>query len=515
MTSSSYFYSRSLSSLGLISQTAQLEVAESACLVMHSARVTQSVHAALMKQKSDLEDPLLPSLEDGAASKPKMPSGKVGMGTMTLNLVAIGLGTGVLSQPWGLAGASLLVGMVINGGVLFLNCLTLMLMVEACEKHQEFELGGLLSKLPGYLGRVTEPACNLLIMFSSGGTLITYFIVIYDSLQPYLPSHGPLSNRVCVIVLSAVCILPLCLVDQNYLSFTSTLSMLVNANILLLLFAHLYEHGVATQVCVLGPSIGSLTLFIIIFHSIIVHMCIPPMYAELSDRSPARFRTCLIRAFVVLFLVFSGFAGVGYIGLGPQVSSNLLNSLPDTPWTAATRIAMIACCLSVFPFLMVTLTAPSVQPAAAQAGKEGSPGDIALESPQQAEHSAATPNTPGAGLFFKLIGLCSKAGCARALRTNLGATVFWMTLVAVVSFFVRDLGFVNVINGAASVAGFVGIVPCLVGLYLLDGYQGTRKGRCLMYGLLVFCLVSAALGFVYTDNQAQQLLDSCWWWATK
>jgi hypothetical protein len=71
---------------------------------------------------------------------------------LTLNLIAVGLGTGLLSMPWGTAGASILVAIALNAVVLSLTAWTLRIIIEAGEKYQKFDLGSLLECIPGSVG---------------------------------------------------------------------------------------------------------------------------------------------------------------------------------------------------------------------------------------------------------------------------------------------------------------------------------------------------------------------------
>jgi len=84
----------------------------------------------------------------------------------------------------------------------------------------------------------------------------------------------------------------------------------------------------------------------------------------------------------------------------------------------------------------------------------------------------------------------------------------WATLAIVlgamgVGFFVRDLGIMNVLNGAISVAGFVAVAPGLVGFYLLG------KSRWAMALLILTGLLLGALGLVLTGNYVENADESC------
>jgi len=71
--------------------------------------------------------------------------------SVTLNLIGGGLGTGILSMPWGMAGGSVFVSLGVLAVVLAVNAFTIMILIHAGEKYKQFELGCLLGMLPGKL----------------------------------------------------------------------------------------------------------------------------------------------------------------------------------------------------------------------------------------------------------------------------------------------------------------------------------------------------------------------------
>eukprot|EP00808_Paulinella_micropora_P014393 g10677.t1 len=408
--------------------------------------------------------------------------GRVSTFTMTVNLVAIGLGTGVLSEPWGLAGASLLVGVAINAFVLFLNGATIMLLVEACEKHKVFDLGRLVSLLPGRLGRGAPPFVNFLIGISSGGALV---------------GASSRSERRCCVCLVFVCCRCVWW-DHSWLSFTSSLSMAVNVNLLLILAVYLIGLGPHAGLCVLAFSPGVITLFSTLMYAMVVHMCIPPMYHEMAERTPANFRRCLVKAFSILFFVFSGFAGLGYGSFGPDVKSNVLLDLEQkSSWSALTRLSMILCCASIFPFLMLTLVVPFV-PQEPVNRHQDMPGAESEKLRLLGEKSLNGKHEQG-------------AGWTGVLCNTTTVTVAWMVFLVSCACFVTDLGYISVLNGAVGVAGMVGLIPALVAWNLLDGYRTTTVGRVSLCLLVAFCCSMCWLGFKFTDNHAEKLTASCWW----
>merc|ERR1719291_1272416 len=78
---------------------------------------------------------------------------------------------------------------------------------------------------------------------------------------------------------------------------------------------------------------------------------------------------------------------------------------------------------------------------------------------------------------------------------------------------IRELGFVNVVNGAVSMGTFVGVIPCVVGLKLLGHKSQTASWRMGMYVLAAFGVSFSVLGLTLTDNYAGALQAACSWTA--
>merc|ERR1711868_248264 len=66
--------------------------------------------------------------------------------------------------------------------------------------------------------------------------------------------------------------------------------------------------------------------------SVVMQMCVLPMYLELKDRTPEKFRDVTRVSFVVLMFLFSSFAVFGYEAFGQETQSNVLLELPLTQW---------------------------------------------------------------------------------------------------------------------------------------------------------------------------------------
>jgi amino acid permease len=216
--------------------------------------------------------------------------------------------------------------------------------------------------------------------------------------------------------------------------------------------------------CYFGLSVGSIAMVSAMMQVIVIQMCVLPMYAELKDRTPAKFNRIVVISFSALFMMCSLFAVVGYLAFGANVSSNVLLNLPDTHWGHASRASAALAVMAVYPIVMMPMLAP-------------------LKSSELAR---------------KLGSVCP-----------IGATLFIVAASAAAALYVTDLGFVNVINGALSCGAFVAVSPSLVGLYLLG--DRSAAWNAMMYLLVIVGAVFSVLGLIMTDNYSAALHNACMW----
>lgn len=280
---------------------------------------------------------------------------------MLLNLIVGGLGTGMLSLPWAMAGASILVGAVIIVLVIGVNLWTIMILVHASERYQVFDLGALLGKLPGRLGPGMQTFVNLMVWIVLYGSLLSYIIGICDSAQPFIQGtffeqRWALAGAACLIVL------PLCFLDQKYLSFSSGAAIIVNLYLMILVgvefFDRLDRDNLPHSICEFGLAKGSVTMASTMMQSVIIQMCVLPMYKELENRSPDKFGRILLMAFSTLAVLFIFLSVAGYVAFGPTVNSNLLVSLPHNTAMNVVQAGMIIVLAAVYPVMMIAMTAP-------------------------------------------------------------------------------------------------------------------------------------------------------------
>lgn len=214
------------------------------------------------------------SAHDAEADAPSLPTPddrRVSVRGMTVNLITGGLGAGILTLPWGMAGASVVVALLLILLVVSLNACTILILVHAAEEHGKFDLGSLLRLVPGrWAGPLAQGACNALVWLTLWMTLVGarsalpaaaprsrarlpllhrgrpgagYLIIIQDCLVPLAPAGSLLSRRWVWAVIASCVVLPLSLTDLKFLSWTSAFSVCVNLYLFAELCAELYQHG--------------------------------------------------------------------------------------------------------------------------------------------------------------------------------------------------------------------------------------------------------------------------------
>lgn len=197
-------------------------------------------------------------------------------------------------------------------------------------------------------------------------------------------------------------------------------------------------------------------------------MCVLPMYEELEDRTPKRFRLAITVSFSFLFVIFVGFASLGYLIYGEHVAGNILDDLPHSFAGNAARAGMLIVVMGVYPIIIQSMLAPIREIMAAKCG------------------------------------WCGKTG----MQVVTAAVVI---AAMCITYYVTNLGVMNTLNGAFQVAGFIGVAPGLVGYFLMPGANNTW--RCMMVVLIFFSFVMSLLGFFYLDNDFAGLIESCILWA--
>jgi amino acid permease len=267
-----------------------------------------------------------------------------------VNLVNIILGAGILSIPWAFAGASLAGGALVSGVATVWCTFTNLVLIHAAEQEQKFNLGALLSRLGG--GRHLELACNVAIGCGNFLACTAYMVIFADCLSALIPVSRGVS-----IAIGCVVVFPLLYLDQAALAFTSSLSVLANWYIIVLLVG-LVTQAEFRRVCIIGAGLGNVTLFSVVVMAVSSQAAVLPMYAEMSERSPHRFAILQVGAGITAWALVVLVAVAGDLRYGLDVSSNVLLDLPNTPSSTFAQFSVLVVVTSTYPMVFYSLTAP-------------------------------------------------------------------------------------------------------------------------------------------------------------
>mmetsp|Transcript_62245 Transcript_62245/g.131573 ORF Transcript_62245/g.131573 Transcript_62245/m.131573 type:complete len:439 (-) Transcript_62245:720-2036(-) len=397
---------------------------------------------------------------------------------VTANLITAGLGVGILSLPWAMAGASLFPSVVITILVMAINAATIMILVSAAERYQAFDLGALLGHLPGRWGASLQVVCNIMTAASVFLCLTGILVVIADSIAPFAAPLAGIKEseldsdetwwrlRLPLLFVGAIFALPLCFMDQRHLSFSSSLGIAVNIYLFVVLIALLKDNGPAPECCLMGAGSGIITMFSSLMQCAVIQMCVLPMYEDMQNRTPKRFFTAVAIAFVFLAVLFATFASAAYLLYGSTVHANVIQDFPKDLHGTVARVGLVLAVLAVYPLLAVSVVAP-------------------VRHWEEGQHH-------------------------RTRWASRAVTVALVILSAFGGTAVSQLGPLNELNGALQVSCFIGLAPGFAGLYLVG--KETALWRFSMYLLVLCAMIASASGFFYTANSVAEITASgCWW----
>jgi len=343
--------------------------------------------------------------------------------------------------------------------------------------HQVFDLGGLLRKLPGRLGVFMQMFTNGIVWVALMGSLFSYLIAIHDCVRP-LVSGTFLDDRLPMIAAAALLVLPLCFLDQRYLSCTSLIALMMNAYLFAIICSLLWQktlsHSLPSGTCSLGFASGGVTMISSMMQCIIIQMCVLPMYKELEDRSPRQFFWVLVVSFCSLGAFFCVFAVAGYVVFGPGVQPNIISDLPRSAVADAARIGIVAVVAAVYPIMVIPMLAP-VQ-------------NLSLE-------------------WFSKGGVVDDIAIRRRNWLVSVTTVFIVAISFLGGWWIHSLAIINVIDGAMCVGVFTALGPALTGLYLLD--KKSLPWKIAMWSLIAVGLMMSVAGFYFNNNHPNQLAENC------
>jgi hypothetical protein len=283
-------------------------------------------------------------------------------------------------------------------------------------------------------------------------------IIIADTIAELsgLDLKNDIFRRFVVLTIASLCILPLCFLDGKRLSVFSSLAILVNVYLFLLILGQAPSGAATTDACFLGWGIGSIAYFSTLECCLVIQMCLLPMFESMENRSAQRFKSAVDRSFMLVFVLFSAFVTAADFAFGAaNLQDNIMSNLPHDMLSSIAQLGMLVCISAVYPLMVAPMVAPI------------------KNMVQNKEFWGAM------------------------------TSAFVVLVVLLTGILFTGLGKVNVYNGVISVVACGSVSPAVVGLYALDRQGVWHKLR--MYGLIVFGVVIGILCAVYTDNYVSEM----------
>lgn len=166
-------------------------------------------------------------------------------------------------------------------------------------------------------------------------TCVAYLILIGDSFAPlirhWISSDILLAERHVIVILSAICLLPICMLKSlSALRFSSLFGILSALFITLAVSIRFFEKGIASSVAISGDGLGFLTTVAVLGVSFLCHFNISQTHAELKTATQSRVSDIFNLTFGFSAAVYLTFGLVGYLQFGSTVSENIFKSYPDS-----------------------------------------------------------------------------------------------------------------------------------------------------------------------------------------
>jgi amino acid permease len=370
-----------------------------------------------------------------------------------VNIMTATLGSGILSLPWAAQGSSAVVVLLVTAGVLVFNAWAAGLLIDAADRTGVLDLGALLGKC---VGPKAEPICNASIWVCMFAVLVSYLVIIAGGTARLAVASGIAHGddvlqaggiwRAVLLAVVSLVLAPICFLPSSRLAFSSTLSVVVNVYLFLLVTSD----GVSARqsTCVFGLGQGVITFVSTLGTAVVIQMCLLPLYGEMKDPCPRKFRRAVNLSFTAVGVLFVAFAVIADVAYGDGIESNVLLNLKPGAWGVFAQIGMIAVMFGVYPLMIMPMVAPLKQ---------------------------------------------------RGMATAAVIFAVWVTAL-----FVTDLGVLNVYNGAFSCFCYSTLAPVLV------GYSDPRLPRSLLATVFVVGLaLSLAGAIVDPSNHAKEL--RCIW----
>ena len=103
---------------------------------------------------------------------------------------------------------------------------------------------------------------------------------------------------------------------------------------------------------------GAITFVSTLGTAVVIQMCLLPLYADMENPSPKKFRRAVNVAFAAVGFLFVAFAVIADVAYGNEIESNVLLNIKSGGWGVVAQIGMIAVMLGVYPLMLMPMVAP-------------------------------------------------------------------------------------------------------------------------------------------------------------
>jgi len=478
----------------------------------------------------------------GAAGEGDAPEGgdKSGGGSSffgaVANLANAAVGAGVLAFPSAFRETGLAGGVVLT--VLFAAIMgwTLHILGLASARAKRDSYQSVIRALLGPWAGVAIAVSMSLYLF---GSCVAYLDIVSNQITTIADSaglgHTVLGNRIFVVAMAALLLLPLCLLPRiealNYASAVAVVSIVYLEGDVIAHAARSLSDGTADLhsggVTVLNLSVGLFKALPVLAFALQCHLVYVPVYQSLRDKSLRTMDLVSVATYVLCFLLYVPTGLLGYMQFGRSTCSDIVaKNLPSTPDTDVARGAIALTAMLSYPLLhfVARTTLNDVFFGGASLDSDDAatgPAARAALADDDAAFSAMEPLTPGAlypadgdvdggfadGGAPHIAGASAARTCGLSVRVRyLLLTLGFMGATVGTAAAVSDLGVVLDITGSTAAVVQVFLFPAALYLRIaaLDAGGGVGEGRSIFSGApawawggaIFLCVFGTAMGVV-------------------
>ncbi|KAI7903321.1 transmembrane amino acid transporter protein-domain-containing protein [Cokeromyces recurvatus] len=263
-------------------------------------------------------------------------SGQPGYGTLSvfkvsLNIVNATVGSGVIGLPFALVLSGFTMGIAISVWVCVLSCFAVYLLVFTGQKVGIFNFASLAQVAMGQIG---FHLLNLMLFIQSAGSVISYFILVGDTipviLGRYFPQYSYLANRQLVTILvSVIIIFPLNLFRSigalaSWSAFSVFLLPVMIISVLIRAPYYAKDHE-APLLTIGSDPIATMGIMSFAF---VCSQVVFSNYLSQKNQSLGSWKITSYLSTFISWFVSIAFAAIGYLSFGKDATSNIFSSFP-------------------------------------------------------------------------------------------------------------------------------------------------------------------------------------------